>query len=66
MRDGLKYRKKGIFKEVWFSICSMHYHHDQTCDLCNSGRWVNVIRYKLSSLVYKISPKFWRWWVNRY
>lgn len=65
MRDGLRYRGKWFKKEVWFSFCSAHYHYDKDCRLCNSGTWNNVIAYKIGRIVYWISPRFWRWWVNR-
>ena len=60
----LKTRKHFIWKQEWYSVCSTHQKYQEDCDLCNHGRWVNVWLHKLSSLVYKISPKFWIWWVN--
>lgn len=49
----------------WYSICSAHQNHDPECKLCQIGDWRNENKLKISSLVYKISPKIWIWWVNR-
>ena len=27
---------------MWFSICSKHRSHDETCNLCNAGQWYKV------------------------
>ena len=66
MRDGLRYRGKGLKKEVWFSFCSAHYHYNKDCKLCNSGNWHNLLGHKISSLIYKISPKLWGWLINKF
>lgn len=55
----------GPWKQTWFSICSMHYYHDDTCNMCTIGSWYNDYRHFVSSLIFKVAPKFWIWWVNR-
>ena len=61
----MKTRGKGIFKEEWYSICSAHYEHNENCELCNKGMWVNVIKHKIGSFIYDHFPNIWRWYVNR-
>ena len=61
----MRYKGKGLNKEIWFSICSMHFEHQEDCNMCNAGQWQKVWKYKLSSAFYKLSPKLWRWWINK-
>lgn len=58
-------RKKGIKKEVWFSICSRHPIYVKDCDMCNKGSWNNIVKYKTSCIIYRIFPSIWRWYVNK-
>lgn len=62
-----KRRTRGwwLFKEQWSSICSRHYEYNPNCHLCNAGDWTNVPALWFSSLVFKLCPSLWRWWVNR-
>ena len=62
----MRTRGKGLKKEVWFSICSAHMEYDENCPRCATGTWNNVIKHKISSLIYDIFPSLWRWWVNRF
>jgi len=61
----MRYRGKGLNKEMWFSICSMHLEHKDDCNMCNAGHWQKVWKYKLSRAFYKLSPKLWRCWINK-
>lgn len=60
----LKERGKFIFKEEWYSLCSMHNVYDNDCPLCNTGSWRNIYIGKISSFFFKYFPKFWVFWVN--
>lgn len=53
------------FRRTWYSICSMHYYHDESCDLCKTGDWSNDVRHWLGGRVFRYCPRLWRWWVNR-
>lgn len=55
---------KFFWKSEWYSICSMHYEHNPLCDMCTTGHWRNVWIGRFSSIVYKIAPGFWVWFVN--
>lgn len=61
-----KFKERGrfLFKEQWYSICSMHANHDDDCELCNTGTWKNIYMSVFSSFVFKHFPKFWVFWVN--
>ena len=61
----MRTRGKYFKKEIWFSYCSRHQEYNEDCNICNIGTWENVIHYKITSLIYKISPSIWRWLVNR-
>ena len=59
-------RGKLWWKEEWYSICSMHGgNHQEDCNMCNTGNWVNVWMHNIGSIIYKLFPNLWRWWVNR-
>ena len=66
MKTKKRLRTKGRFlnKKEWYSICSIHYEYDKTCNMCNAGQWVNVWGQKISSLFYSISKGAWIWWTN--
>ena len=61
----MRSRGKYFKKEVWLSICSRHREYEESCNICNTGKWENVIKLKLSGLFYDISPVMWRYWINR-
>ena len=54
----------GPFSYEWYSFCSAHQLYSKDCKTCQSGNWHNVWKLHLSSLIYKISPKFWMWLFN--
>lgn len=67
----MSYRKRHIIsrgkffrKQEWYSICSMHSEHNPECNMCTTGNWRNVWLGAISSLIYKITPGIWRWFVN--
>jgi hypothetical protein len=60
----VKSRGRGILKQEWYSICSMHIEHDKTCAMCNTGTYYNIYRVKCSQIIYDNFPNLWRWWVN--
>jgi hypothetical protein len=53
----------GLYK--WFSICSRHNNHDESCRMCNHGRWIFIPFFWIEKLFFKISPSLWRKWKNR-
>jgi hypothetical protein len=53
------------FAQTWFSICSKHQYGAIGCDLCETGQWVNDIKHRIGSWVFKLFPSLWRWWANR-
>lgn len=57
---------KWFWEYKWYSICSKHGKDAQPemCEICNIGNWHNTWLSKISSLVYKISPKIWIWFAN--
>lgn len=57
----MKTRGRGFNKEEFYSFCSRHREHNEDCDLCQKGIWVNVFQCKLGTLIYWISPTLWRW-----
>jgi hypothetical protein len=61
----MRTRGKGLKKEVWYSICSAHRDYKEDCSACNTGSWYKVWKVKVESIIYWISPRFWRWYVNR-
>jgi hypothetical protein len=62
----------GPFRSVWVSICSMHFRYDPTCHMCQSGSWRNLTVGFFDRLLFKVSPKAWKYlhtdvarWLNR-
>lgn len=57
---------KGSFlnKQQWISICSAHHDFQEDCAMCNSGDWHNIYWMKINSLIYDMSPNFWRYLNN--
>lgn len=51
-------------KKRWFSFCSKHAEYDKNCLICQGGTWTNVWKHNIEKVIYKISPRFWMWWVN--
>lgn len=50
----------GPWKQTWFSICSMHYYHDDNCNMCTHGIWYFNIKSKISNYIFKKLPRFWK------
>lgn len=61
----MKNKGKGFNKKIWFSYCSEHYEYSEKCRLCNIGHWENIWKHKIGEIIFKISPKFWIWWMNK-
>ena len=57
----------GPWRRDWYSICSAHQNGgpDDECSRCRAGLWRNRWMHALGHVVYKLSPRLWRWWVNR-
>ncbi len=55
------------WKYRWISICSIHgFEGTQIeCNMCQTGIWSNLWISKISSLIYKLFPKLWIWYMNR-
>lgn len=49
----------------WYSICSVHFHHNPQCHMCTTGKWVNVTAGFFNHLHYKWFPAHWVKWANR-
>lgn len=64
-RRVLRVRGRGLFREEWYSCCSMHSVHDETCSRCRVGSWENVWKVLFSGFVFRRLPKLWVWWMNR-
>jgi len=58
-------RGKGLFREEWYSICSVHYRYQKTCNNCKAGDWHNVVSVWFGQQVFEYMPNVWRWWANR-
>lgn len=60
-------RRRGPFRQEWYSICSKHRGGgpDSDCRLCRTGQWHNVHRLKVSGFVHDHAYPVWFWWVNR-
>lgn len=65
MKDKSKDFGKLWWKYRWFSFCSRHQIYDKDCNICQSGAWTNVWKWRIGGLIYDIFPKFWIWYVNR-
>ena len=48
-------RGKFIFKETWYSICSMHQEYNDNCNMCNKGSWYNNILHNITNSNFDIS-----------
>lgn len=59
-RIELKTRGRLLWKEGWFSICSIHSTHDENCHMCKQGVWANLTKNRISRMLYKLSPSVWR------
>lgn len=59
-------RYKFIFKQTWYSICSMHGEFNKDCIRCNIGSWKNNILLWISTLIFMKFFRLWRWHVNKY
>lgn len=61
----LRWRRRFIFRQRWFSICSTHHHIKPDCGRCRCGHWVNMAKHHVGHVFYKLFPGLWRWWANR-
>lgn len=61
-----KKRTKGLFlwKQQWISFCSRHGDYDETCSICTHGFWRSSVIIWLENLLYKISYKWWFYYMN--
>lgn len=57
-------RGKGLKKKTWYSICSIHYIHDNNCNMCNTGSWQNNFMLTISSWFHDHIYWLWLWWIN--
>lgn len=55
----MRTRGKWFNKQIWFSFCSVHFHYQEQCNMCNAGIWRNYLGYKIDNLMYRIFPKIW-------
>lgn len=55
----------GPVRQDWYSLCSAHMEHDETCDLCKTGLWHSRINMAVSSFVGRHAYWLWYWWHNR-
>ncbi len=59
-----KSKGKFFWKYEWYSFCGIHREYNEFCRMCNAGSWVNVWKQSISNVIYRLSPNFWRWWMN--
>ena len=57
-------RGKGLRKQKWYSICSMHGDFNKDCHICNTGMWHNVWKIKIGGWFHDHTYGIWLWWVN--
>lgn len=60
----MKSKGRGLRKQVYFSICSAHQSDNEDCPLCKVGAWRNYWGWRFGHIVYKISPRIWRFFAN--
>lgn len=56
---------KYFWKKSWYSICSMHREHDETCNICKSGTWENNWLVVIDGFIHDHCYKLWYWNANR-
>lgn len=61
----MRSEKRGLFWWDWYSICSRHRDHLETCRLCLTGQWKRRASVWASGVFHRAFPRLWRWWVNR-
>ena len=61
----MRQRRKWIFKQQWYSICSAHYRYDENCPRCRVGQWHNVYIVKIDHWFYANVYWLWHWCHNR-
>lgn len=61
----MRTRRWGPFRQEWYSICSRHCEHNETCRLCRTGHWVNAWKHAIGAAFFWCSPPLWRLWANR-
>lgn len=56
----------GCTSRRWYSICSIHGGgtHDRSCRMCMIGKYVTWWKHQVTSKLYDVSPRTWRWWAN--
>lgn len=63
-KSKLKSKGWGPWKCEWYSICSMHYFHDEFCSMCQAGSWRNCYKHIIESHIFDKNPDLWRRWAN--
>ena len=48
-------------KKMWLSPCPEHKIPDENCKLCALGHWKSTWKVRMNSIVFAISPNYWRW-----
>lgn len=61
----MKTRRWGPFRQEWYSICSKHSQHKESCHMCQAGQWINVWKHHIGAAFFRVSPTLWRLWANR-
>ena len=57
-------RGKGLKKQRWYSICSIHGNFNKDCHICNTGMWHNMALIKIESWFHDHIYWLWYFWVN--
>lgn len=57
-------RYRWPFTQRWYSLCSRHYVHDDSCDLCRAGQFHSDTVLAFSGFMWRRFPRFWGWWSN--
>lgn len=60
----LKNKGWGPWKCEWYSICSKHFYYNESCNLCQTGNWVNCYKHIIEHYIFEKNPNLWIRWAN--
>jgi hypothetical protein len=55
----------GPFKSDWYSICSIHGHPKDGCNMCMTGSYCNRLLNKVGHFFHKHAYPLWFMWANK-
>lgn len=67
LKPGHRHLEKGWgpWRCEWWSVCSVHYVHQNACVQCQAGTWINMTTHSVDKLVWRHAPRVALWWHNR-